>query len=144
MSYFSVTELKWGNRLLTSVFVLLNEIVLKRSSGLIIKCNSMFDEFRSSLSGVFLEKSVLKVCSKFTGEHPCRSAISKKLHCNFIEITLWHGCSRPVSLLHFFRTRFLKNTSGWLLLWIKRSKVTFKKNRFQESYIVTWRLSPWL
>ena len=35
--------------------------------------------------------------------------------CNFIEITLWHGCS-PVNLLHIFRTIFSKNTSGWLLL----------------------------
>ena len=26
-----------------------------------------------------------------------------------------HGCS-PVNLLHIFRTRFYKNTSGWLLL----------------------------
>ena len=35
--------------------------------------------------------------------------------CNFIEIALWQGCS-PVNLLHFFRTSFSKNTSGWLLL----------------------------
>ena len=33
----------------------------------------------------------------------------------FIEIALRHVCS-PVNLLHFFRTPFLKNTSGWLLL----------------------------
>ena len=45
----------------------------------------------------------------------CRSAISIKLQSNFIEITLWHGCS-PVNLLHFFRTHFLKNTSEGLLL----------------------------
>ena len=31
-------------------------------------------------------------CSKFTGEHPCRSAISIKLQSNFIEISLRHGC----------------------------------------------------
>ena len=70
---------------------------------------------RSSHSAVFLRKGVLKVCSKFTGEHPCQSVISIKVLWNFIEITLWHGCS-PVNLLHIFRTRFLKNTSGWLLL----------------------------
>ena len=28
---------------------------------------------RSNLPKVFLGKSVLKICSKFTGEHPCRS-----------------------------------------------------------------------
>ena len=46
-------------------------------------------------------KGVVKICSKFTG----------------FEITCRHGCS-PVNLLHIFRTPFLKNTSGWLLLYI--------------------------
>ena len=57
----------------------------------------------------------LKICTKFTKEHPCRSEISKKLLCKFLEIALRHGCS-PVTLLHIFRAPFLKNTSGWLLL----------------------------
>ena len=35
--------------------------------------------------------------------------------CNFIEITLRHGCSH-VNLLHIFRTHSPKNTSEWLLL----------------------------
>ena len=35
--------------------------------------------FRSSLSEVFMGKGVLKICSKFTGEHPCQSTISIKL-----------------------------------------------------------------
>ena len=38
-----------------------------------------------------------------------------KVAWNFIEITLQHGCT-PVNLLHIFRTPFLKNTSGGLLL----------------------------
>ena len=33
---------------------------------------------RSSPSEVFLREGVKKICSKFTGEHPCRSAISIK------------------------------------------------------------------
>ena len=37
------------------------------------------------------------------------------LLCNFIEITLRHGCS-PGSLMHIFRTLCLKNTFRWLLL----------------------------
>ena len=60
---------------------------------------------------MFLKKVVLKICSKFTGEHLCRSVNSIKLHSNFIEIVLRHGCS-PVNLLHIFRTLFFKNTSG--------------------------------
>ena len=54
-----------------------------------------------------LIKGVLKICCKFTGEHPC--------HCNLIEIILRHECSLT-NLLHIFRTSFYKNTSGWLLL----------------------------
>ena len=76
---------------------------------------SIWTGIRSSHPEVFLGKGVLKICSKFTGEHPCRSAISIKLLCNFIEITFRHGCS-PVNLQHIFRTPFLKDTSGTLLL----------------------------
>ena len=36
-------------------------------------------KFRSSHPEVFLKKSVLKICNKFTGEYPCRSVISVKL-----------------------------------------------------------------
>ena len=70
---------------------------------------------RSSRPEVFLVKGVLKISSKFTGEHPCRSVISIKLLCNFIETKLWHRCS-PVNFLHIFRTSFSLNTSRWLLL----------------------------
>ena len=66
---------------------------------------------RNSPPEVFLEKGVLKICSKLTGEHPCLSVISIKLLCNFIEITLRHGCS-PVNLLNIFRTSFPEKTSG--------------------------------
>ena len=69
-------------------------------------------------------------CSKFTGEHPCRSVISIKLFCIFIEITVRHGCS-PGNLLHIFRTPFSKSTSEWLL----------PKNVFQE-YLLVYRLDP--
>ena len=59
--------------------------------------------------------TLLKICRKFIGEHPCRSAISIKLLLNFIGITLWHGYSL-VNLLPIFRRAFLKDTPGWLLL----------------------------
>ena len=67
---------------------------------------------------------------QISGERSCLSAISTKLLSNlfflififlilllwnFIEIKLRHECS-PVNLLHIFRTPFLKNTSGRLLL----------------------------
>ena len=34
---------------------------------------------------MFLGKGTLKICNKFTGEHPCRSLISIKLLCIFSE-----------------------------------------------------------
>ena len=79
-----------------------------------ISLNSVLS-FRSNCSEVLLGKGVLKICSKFTGEYPCRSVISIKLQSSFIEITPRQRCS-PVNLLHIFRTPFLKNTSGRLVL----------------------------
>ena len=72
---------------------------------------------RSSPPEVLLVNGVLKICIKITGEHPYRSVISINLICNFIEITLRHGCS-PVNLLHIFRTHLTKNISGLLLLYL--------------------------
>ena len=58
---------------------------------------------RSSPSGVFLRKGVLKICSKFT-EHTCQSVISIQLQNNFTEIALRHGCSCKFAV--YFRTLF--------------------------------------
>ena len=53
---------------------------------------------------MFLWKCVLKIYSKFTEEHPCRSVISINLLCKFIKIALRHG-RFPVNLSeHLWRT----------------------------------------
>ena len=70
------------------------------------------DSDRSSPSEVFLEKDVVKICSKFTGECPCWFASSIKLLCT---TAFQHGYS-PVNLLHVFRIPSPKNSSGELLL----------------------------
>ena len=64
---------------------------------------------RSSPSGVFIGKAVLKLYNRFKGESTYRSAISIRLLSNFIETALRHGSS-PVNLLRIFRTLFPKNT----------------------------------
>ena len=46
---------------------------------------------RSSSPEVFLGEGALKICSKFTGVHPCQSVTSINLLCNFIKIKLRHG-----------------------------------------------------
>ena len=55
---------------------------------------------RSSPPEVFLEKGVLKICIKFTGEYPCQSVVSIKLLCLGAHLGE-HGCSHfnKVSLL---------------------------------------------
>ena len=99
--------------------MLSNSTILNYWKTYIFKCGHYFVQccmIRSSPPEVFLGKGVLKISSKFTGEHPCRNAISIKLLCNFIEIPFRHGCS-PVNFLHFFRTPFLKNNSKGLLIY---------------------------
>ena len=72
---------------------------------------------RRSHSEVFLGKVVLKICSKFIGEHPCRSLISIKLQskATLLKSHFGMGAYSPVNVLHIFRLLFIKNTSGWLL-----------------------------
>ena len=60
---------------------------------------------RSNSPEVLLGKGVLKICSRFTRGHLCRSVISIKVFWDFFEIALRHGCS-PVNLLRIFRTPF--------------------------------------
>ena len=71
-------------------------------------CNSTFHRRRMVKSfyiiyliyaEVFFGRGVLKICSKFNGGHPCRSVISIKLLCNFIETALRYGCTLLNSLL---------------------------------------------
>ena len=68
---------------------------------------------QKQLSVGVLRKRWSKNMLKFTGEYPCRSAISMLY--NFIEFALRHECF-PVNLLCISRTPFPKNTSGGLLL----------------------------
>ena len=40
-------------------------------------CKKPYHRCRSSPPGLFFGNGVLKICRKFTGEHPCRSVISE-------------------------------------------------------------------
>ena len=95
--------------------VLFGKYIVSTQQFLLYYPNLHWPSNRRSNPEVFIGKGVLKLCSKFTREHPCRRDISIKLQSNFIEITLRHVCS-PVNLLHIFRIPFNKNTSGWVRL----------------------------
>ena len=73
---------------------------------------------KSSHPEVFLDKDVLKICRKFTGEHRIQSVISIKLQSNCY----------PVNLLRIFRMPFLKNTSRRLLLNTWNLKFSIKNH----------------
>ena len=94
---------------------------------------------RSSPPEVFLGRSVLKICSKFTREQPCRNAISIKLQRNFIETALRYGCF-PVNLQHIFRTPFPKTTSGGLLLLFTTNKSTRTSNICPQFFLFSLKL----
>ena len=72
----------------------LNDGIINHSSLHLVlifeKCK--ISQVRSSHPKVFLGKGVLKMCSKFTGEHQCRSVILIKLLCS---IFAWICCIFP-------------------------------------------------
>ena len=79
--------------------------------------------FRSSCPEVFLRKGVLKICSKFTEEHLCRSVISTKLQSNMVK---QYGKTRVIS--HELRVMSwkLKSTS-----WNSKVRVQIHELRVQ-------------
>ena len=101
---------------------------------------------KSSPPEVFLRRGVLKIWSKFTGEHPCQSVILMKLQSSFIEITLRHECF-PVNLLNisghpFIRTSqegcFCKSFKGLKKL-LKQLLAEIHDNEFFCKYVmVLW------
>ena len=72
---------------------------------------------------VFLEKCVLKICSKFTGEHPCRSAISIKLLCN--RASTWVFSCKFAA--YFQNTFYLEH------LWVAASDSYFSTYQYEVS-----------
>ena len=85
--------------------------------------------FRSIHPGVqphLLKKVVLKICSKFTGEHPCRSVISIKLKSRFGMVALLYICCRFSE--HLFLRTPLKSCF-WTSCFFRMKKLFFQKRR---------------
>ena len=87
---------------------------------------------RSSLSEVLCWKGVLKICSKFTGEHPCGSA--KQLYWN-------------CTLVWVFSCKFaayFQNTFSQEHLWIAAfdtPSVSWKKSKYVDFQRKTYNIS---
>ena len=93
--------------------------------------------FRSSYPQVFLGKSVLKICSKFTREHPCQSAISIKLLCNFINITsAWmFSCKFAAYFPNTFFKEHLRMAAS--IFWT----TTKRKPELYDKWNILWFIS---
>ena len=73
---------------------------------------------RSSHTDVFIGKGVLKICSKFTGEHSCRSVISIKLQyfdCLTIDVHLWSLTSKLKLKIWIHKLKSVPLYSLWFL-----------------------------
>ena len=93
-------------------------------SFLILITNSMIHSYRSRRPEVLLGKSVLKICSKFTEEHPCRSVILIKL--------LWNRFLAWVFSCKFAAN--FQNTFSYKHLWTATSILSpFRINVFVMS-----------
>ena len=68
--------------------------------------------------------------------HPCRSAISMKVLCNFIEIALRYGC---LNLLHIFRIIFLKGLVTHKDI-LKIHRIIIIKNIFRIFWNYFWNI----
>ena len=89
----------WCNNL--SSYLSQRVFVTQLNSGFIILRGKII---RSSYSEVFLGKVFLKICSKFTGEHPYGSAILIKLQSNFIGV---FSCKFAAYFQNIFSTEHL-------------------------------------
>ena len=77
----------------------------------------------------------MKICSKFTGEKPCRSAISIKLQSTLLKTLLKSHFDMGVLQLHIFRTPFPKNTIGGLLL-----QHAWRMTKVHRDFPILWGL----
>ena len=75
-----------------------DQVSARRENRYILYCRK-FSAFQKQPSVGVLIKRYKEVFWKYAGQ----------LHCNFVELKLWHGCS-PLNLQHIFRTPFSKNT----------------------------------
>ena len=107
------------------IFKLQNWDILKSGFNIFLAFPKFcFHGSRSSPSEVFLEKGVLKMCSKFTGEHPCRGGISiKLLKSHFGMGVLLHICCMFAE--HLFLRTPLEGCFCHLQVWKMTRKIFF-------------------
>ena len=87
---------------------------------------------RSRPPEVFLGKSVLKICNKFTGEHQCRSATSIKVLCKIILKLVILNLEQQEKYQCKFNNIKLKNVRGdyssaFIVAFVRYFQLRFRK-----------------
>ena len=95
---------------------------------------------------MFLRKGILKICSKFTGEHPCRSVISKKLElqettlpkCDFNKVVMQYRYKDTIQYRHVTKITHMASDLIYIIsctFFEKNSRLFSKKiERLLTSY----------
>ena len=133
MISFDVNSLFTRTPLDQTIKIILSQAYQEKKIKTSIPKKILREIFRSTHSEVFLGKRILKICNRFTGEHPyrSRSMISIKLQSNFIEITPWHGCSpvrcSPLAWLFSFGMSVLLWTAAFDFCTYVQKKLTLSR-----------------
>ena len=98
-------------------------------------CLLFVTTFRSSPLKAFLWETVLKICSKFTKEHPSKSLISIKLSSVYMEITIRHRCS-PVNLLYISEHLFIRTPYFFSFVLLHSFYVSCELSYFSINWFV--------
>ena len=91
---------------------------------------------RSSHLEVFLGKGVLKICNKFTGEHPCRSVISINLLCNLLKSHFGAGVLLQICCIFSERLFLITPLGG--CFWIIYSEMKFFQYKVEDCWTCTY------
>ena len=91
--------------------------------------SNVISRLRSSHRRCSLKKGVLRNFAKFTRKHLCQRPFFNKVAglrpAAFLKKSLWHRCFH-INFAKFLRTPFLQNTSGRLLLPVRRDKTSHR------------------
>ena len=90
-----------------------------------------------------MKNGIFRNLTKFTGKHLCQSLLFNKVAglkpATLLKKRLCHRCF-PVNFMKFLRTPFLQNTSGLLLLFLKRGGIPLLSlNKLGNS----WEKTSW-
>ena len=82
---------------------------------------------------MFLGKGVLEICSKFTGEHPCQSAISIMLLNRYTSVQTNVKSHKKIEITHLkCKNKSLLPVHANVMRQTKKKAIAYNKNQQKE------------